>query len=326
MLYPNFIKKNDTIGICAPSAGVGRKLDLFLASNRVLKSKGYKIKETKSVRKNNVRGGTARQRGQELDQLVLDMKVKMILCAAGGDFMLEMLPYVDFEHLKDNPKWICGASDPTNLLFTLTTNYDIATLYGRNGAGFMEKEDRPQRTFFKFVSGDIVKQKTYSKYQTFLETISDVQSYDHPVNWISKKDTRIEGRLIGGCIEVLAKLIGTKYDKTNEFIDRYKEDGIVWYFDIFNMSSYDFYMTLLQFEQAGWFRYCKGVLIGRVAFPNIEDKKLDYIKAADKVFKKIDHICEMDIGHTNPSLMLINGALVDVECKDNKGSITFKLK
>lgn len=326
MIYPKFIKKNETIGICAPSAGVGRKLDLFLESNKVLKSKSYKIKETKSVRKNNVRGGTAKQRAQELDQLVLDKKVKLILSAAGGDFMFEMMPYINFEHIIENPKWICGASDPTNLLFTLTTNYDIATLYGRNGAGFIEDEDRPQKTFFKFISGDIVKQNSYKKYQTFIETITDVKTYDHPVKWISKKDVEINGRLIGGCIEVIAKLIGTKFDKTNEFIERYKDDGIVWYFDIFNMSAYDFYMTLLQFKQADWFKYCKGVLIGRVAFENIEDKKLDYVKAADKVFKDIDHICEMDIGHTNPSFTLINGALVDVKYKDNEGSISFKLK
>ena len=103
-------------------------------------------------------------------------------------------------------------------------------------------------------------------------------------------------------------------------------DGIIWYFDLFDMSSYNFYLTLLQFKYAGWFRYCKGVLIGRPAFPKVEDKKLDYIKAADKALGKIPHIMEMDIGHTFPNFTLINGALCKVRYKDGKGDIAFILK
>lgn len=325
MIYPEFIKNKNTIGICAPSAGVGKKIDSFIISKKVLRSKGYKVIETKSVRKNSERGGTYRQRARELDELVSDRKVKMILAAAGGDYMLEIMSEVDFENIKNNPKWYCGMSDPTNLLFTITTNCDIATFYGRN-ASFSLESNRSQNEFFKIISGNMIKQKSYNRYQTFLETINDVETFDHKVNWLSDKPRHIEGRLIGGCIEVISKLIGTRFDKTNEFIDRYKDDGIVWYFDIFNMSSYDFYLTLLQFKNAGWFRYCKGVLIGRVAFENIFDKKLDYIKAADKVLKDIPHICEMDIGHTKPGMTLINGAIINVDYKDNKGSISFKLK
>ena len=325
MIYPEFIKEKNTIGICAPSAGVGKKLDSFIISKKVLRSKGYRVIETKSVRKNSERGGTYKQRARELDQLVLNKKVKLVLAAAGGDYMLEMMDEVDFDHIKDNPKWYCGMSDPTNLLFTITTNLDIATFYGRN-ASFSLENNRSQNEFFKIITGHMIKQKSYNRYQTFLETINDITTLDHEVNWISDKPQKIEGRLIGGCIEVISKLIGTKFDKTNEFIDKYANDGIVWYFDIFNMSSYDFYLTLIQFKNAGWFRNCKGVLIGRVAFENIMDKKLDYIKAANKVLKDIPHICEMDIGHTKPSMTLINGAIINVEYKDNKGSISFKLQ
>ena len=326
MLYPKFIKKDATIGICAPSAGVGKKLEEFELSNAVLASKGFKVKETASVRVNNERSASARKRAKELDELVTDKDVDAILCAAGGDFMLEMMPYVDFEHIKENPKWISGMSDPTNLLFTVTTKLDIATLYGSNGAGFTYEKRRPQSTFFSYLQGDIVSQRSYNRYQTFLDMITENKAYQ-PVEWKCKQEElQLKGRLIGGCVECIEKLIGTEFDHTSEFLERYKDDGIIWYFDIFNMTSYNFYLTLLQFQNAGWFRHCKGVLIGRVAFPSVEDKKLDYIKAADKVFKKIPHICEMDIGHTDPYMTLINGALIDVKYKNGKGSIAFRLK
>ena len=325
MKYPSFINKYEIIGICAPSAGAGNKPEKYEESLSVLASHGYKVRETASVRNDNVRSTTARKRARELDELVLDDEVKAILCAKGGDYMLEMMPYVDFEHLKEHPKWISGMSDPTNLLFTVTTMLDIATLYGFNGAGFVEKEDRSQRTFFKYLEGDIVPQKSYKKYKSFLDIITEQEVYGE-VEWIGKNASHFEGRLIGGCIEVISKLIGTRFDHVNEFIDKYLNDGFVWYFDVFDMSSYNYYLTLLQMQNAGWFRNCKGVLVGRVAFPKVEDPKLDYIKATNKVFKKIPQICEADLGHTFPGMTLINGALVKVDYEDGKGKISFKLK
>lgn len=325
MKYPEFLKENDLIGICAPSAGVGRKLEAYEESKEVLKQRGYRVKETASVVRNNVRSTSARKRGKELDELICDKDVKMVLCAAGGDFMLEMVPYIDFENIRENPKWLCGASDPTNLLFTVTTMLDIATFYGCNGAGFTYEKYKPQDVFFDFVKGKIKTQNSYKKYNSFLNTINDIKDYQE-VKWIAKQDMHIKGRCIGGCLEVIDKLIGTRFDHTNEFIERYKDDGIVWYLDIFNKSSYEFYLSLLQYKNAGWFDRCNGVLIGRPAFPNVEDKKLDYIKAADKVLGKIPHICEMDIGHTDPAMTMINGALIDVVYADGKGKISFKLK
>ena len=53
MYYPKFLKKNDTIGICAPSAGVGRGLDFYEKSVARLIEEGFKINETFSVRVNN---------------------------------------------------------------------------------------------------------------------------------------------------------------------------------------------------------------------------------------------------------------------------------
>ena len=326
MLYPNFLKTNSTIGICAPSAGVGHKIERLIESKKVLRNNGYKVKETASVRNNNPRSTTAKKRALELDQLILDKKVDMVMAASGGDYMLEMMEYVNFDHIKQNPKWISGMSDPTNILFSVTTMLDIATLYGTNGASLTLKNNKPQSTFLKYIKGNLITQKSYNKYQEFIETINDIKVLKHDVKWIAKKDVDVTGRLIGGCIEVIDKLIGTKFDYTNEFIEKYKEDGIIWYFDIFNMSSYDFYLTLLQFKNAGWFKYCKAVLISRVAFPRIEDKKLDYIKAADKALGNIAHINEMDFGHTTPYMTLINGAITNIKCKDNKGSISFELK
>ena len=38
----------------------------------------------------------------------------------------------------------------------------------------------------------------------------------------------INGRLLGGCVDVLLNLVGTRFDKTKEFVQKYKDDGILW--------------------------------------------------------------------------------------------------
>lgn len=323
MIYPKFIEKNDTIGICAPSAGIGHKLDLHEESIKCFKKHGFKVKETASVRVDNKRSTTAKKRAQELDQLVCDKSVNAIFAATGGDFMYEILPYINLENIKNNVKWISGMSDPTNLLYLVTTKLDIATLYGHNGSGFVEGQ-KDKETCLDYLQGNISKQKSYKRYQDFIDTCNGLRLMNKKVNWISKKDCTIEGRLIGGCFEIIEKFLGTEYDSTKEFIERYKDDGIVWYFDIFSMDAYNVYLSLLQMKYAGFFKHCKGILFGRVAFPN--ESEMKYAEAFKKALGKIPYIYEMDFGHTEPGMTMINGALVKVNCKDFKGDISFKLK
>jgi len=322
MIYPKFLDKNNIIGICAPSAGIGRKLDEHLESVKCIIEHGYKVKETKSVRVNNIRSASAKIRAQEIDELVCDHSVKLVAAATGGDYMFEILPYINFKNIANNPKWYTGMSDPTNMLYIITTMCDIATLYGQNASNLYENS-RSKHDFFKIISGNIIKQKSYKKYLSFKDYHDNVLNY-HDVKWISKKPLSISGRLIGGCFEVIEKIFGTPYDYTLDFMDKYKNDGIIFYFDIYSKDPFSVYLTLLQMKYAGWFKYCNGVLFSRIAFP--QDSNDVYIKFIDKALGKIPHIMEMDLGHTDASLTLINGALTKVNYADGKGDISFTLK
>ena len=84
MIFPAFLKKNDTIGISAPSAGVGRKLEDFDRSLATLRRKGYRIVETASVRINDMRGGSAEERAEELVSLFKNDDVDFVMAAAGS--------------------------------------------------------------------------------------------------------------------------------------------------------------------------------------------------------------------------------------------------
>ena len=324
MIYPKFLNKNDIIGICALSAGVGHKIDKFNESLEVLKKEGYKIKETKSVRVNNLVSNSPKERAKELNELIIDKNINMIMCASGGDSQIETVPYINYENIKKNPKWLMGASDPTNLLFIVTTMLDIATIYGFNAGSYYKNGCLSQDYNLNILKGKLITQKSFTKYIDFIDEINDREIYKEVAY---KGELKTNGRIIGGCLDCISKLVGTKYDYVNNFIDKYKNDGIIWYFDIFSMSAYDTYLTLLQLKYAGYFRYCKGILFGRIAFPNTENS--DYIKDYDEAYKKaledIKYVSEVDIGHTFESFTLINGALANINIKNKKGEISFKL-
>jgi len=121
MKYPKFIKQGDTIGICAPSSGVGKFIQKYKRSIDNLHAYGYQTKETASVRNETEPSNTSIIRAKEVEELLLDQDVDLMMAATGGDFLFDILPHLNPSIMQENPKWIMGASDPTGLVYPITT-------------------------------------------------------------------------------------------------------------------------------------------------------------------------------------------------------------
>lgn len=202
----------------------------------------------------------------------------MIICAIAGDFLVDMLPSINWENIRKNPKWIMGYSDPTALLYIATTKLDIATLYGCNAGSFNQtKLHQCLKDTLEILRGNIIEQTSFDFYQKDWLS-SNRTSLLGRLKWRSKH----KGRMIGGCLDCLKDLIGTSYDYTNDFIQRYKEEGIIWYFDVCELSVEVFYRTLFQMKEAGWFQHIRGMVIGRVAVPSCFYKNFSYQDALKK--------------------------------------------
>ncbi len=328
MKYPKFLKDNSTIGITAPSSGVGWQIDDYEKSIDNLKKNNWNIVETSNVRVEGDISSPAKQRGEEFMDLISDDNIDMVMCATGGDFLTDMLPYVDSEELIINPKWVMGASDPTNLLYYITVAHHIATIYGHNAGSFdADKLYKSQEVALEFLKGNILPQESYPLYENNRDgRVNGSYNLTEKSVWKSLNgDFDITGRLIGGCIDCLQYLPGTKYDYTKRFIKHYKKDGFIWYFDVFALRSADFYLTLFELKEAGWFEHVKGVIVGRVLFPN-EDTSMTYEKALKEIFGDIPIIMDADIGHVAPKMTIINGSIGHVTYKNNIGKIEQYLK
>lgn len=312
MTYPNFLKENDTIGITAPSMGIDKnKEDSFNLSLENIHKKGFKTKCTQNVYSNKkLVSSNKKTRGKEFNSLVTSKGTDMIMCARGGDFLFDSLEYIDFEKLVNNPKWVQGYSDPTSLLFTITTKYDIATIYGNN-AGSYDEIHKCYDDSLSILKGNIPVQNSFSL---------------NPTDWNTPNGPfEEEGMLIGGCIECLRFIIGTEFDNVNNFVNKYKKYGFIWYFDLFDITSYDLYNVLTQFKNAGWFKYAKAFIFGRVCIPNTFEDSYTYEEAIKDVLANEHIAINADIGHIKPAFTVINGSLGKIKANNNKASLTMTL-
>jgi muramoyltetrapeptide carboxypeptidase LdcA involved in peptidoglycan recycling len=316
MIYPKRLKENDIIEIISPSNGVkSKKIEKFEKAVKKLNSYGFKVIEDKYVRNSeNGVSSSAFNRSIELNNTIKNTDVKALIACSGGDYLVQIMDLINFNDIKENPKWIQGQSDITPLLFYITTKFDIATIYSFNAKSFGD-DDLPEsmiKNNIEFLKGSMPKQIEYG-YKIGDDKI--LQTWE-----CITEDKEFKGRIIGGCLDSLKDIIGTKYDCVKKFIKKYSKDGIIWYFDVAGMTNEDILRTMWQFKNAGWFIGCKGILYGRI------ENEINYTgttlrDAVNNNFcdLNIPIFINTDIGHTEPVHTLINGSLVKItKDKDNK--------
>ena len=168
MKQPESLKKGDIIGICAPSGGITKpeKIKELEEAEKHLKEMGYRIIETKSVRKEEKgRSNTAKKRAEEFMELLKNKEVKLIIFATGGDYLMEMLDYLDLEEIKKiEPKWMQGYSDITTLEFIFNTILEIPSIYCDAIKSYaMKPLYKNLEDALKIASGEKVTQNSFTK-------------------------------------------------------------------------------------------------------------------------------------------------------------------
>ena len=337
MLYPNFIKDSDRLAVPCPSDGASseKKINKYNNAKKNLENLGFKLELSKNLNKSiKGRSSNKENRAKEFNQMIKDNNNSAVLCSSGGDFLIEILPYIDFNLIKENPKWIVGFSDPTGILYPVTTKLDIATIYGNNFSSFgMEKLHKSQTDLIEILKGNIISQISYDKYvDEYQEQVTGLEYYNltKKVEWkiINKNSVNISGRIIGGCLDIISELAGTKYDGIKEFNERYKDDGIIWYFDNCELSMEETIRVLWKLNELDYFKYTNGIIFGRFG-SNTTYYEYD-VKTCllDSVLKdlKIPVIYDADLSHKAPCLNIINGAYTNIIVKNKKAKISFELK
>lgn len=326
--YP-FLKEGATIGVTAPSSGLRlEQHDLINQACNQLKNKGYQIICGDTIwTQNKAKSAVAVKRAAEFQAMMNDHSIDAIYPLKGGELLIELLELIDFQTVKN--KWVIGFSDISLLLLAITLNTAIATAHGTNILNLRGELDETTAMWLPVLStkaGSSVLQKSSTKFQKEWDS---EKSFPHVFNltgdtvWKTTSESNMEGRLLGGCIDVIRHLVGTPYGDVKAFRKNYIEgEPIVWFLENCELSTTDLRRSLVQMKLAGWFENCSGILFGRsnanhpVNNYTIEDV---YDELAEEL--QIPIIYDVDFGHVPPQLTLINGAYGEVKVRKGEGVI-----
>lgn len=340
MKYAENLKKGATIGVVAPSAGCVVEPYLMRIDNAIkaFEKMGHKVVLCESLFKyEKHRSADAKTRAKEFMEFYLSDEIDVLFSATGGEFMTEILPYIDFEALKNaKPKYFIGFSDNTTLTYTLAVNSDIAAIYGNHFPEYgMEEWHQTLFDQYDFLTGDKLEFDSLDKYEIkSLKREEGMGLVGYNLTEDSclcllteEKEINVTGRLVGGCTDILLCILGTEFDKTSQFLEKYKEDGFIWFLESCDLNVCAQTRAMWQMKHAGWFKYCKAIVIGRP-----RDKEVWYdidYKEANLLHLKdlgVPVIMDADFGHTAPCNPMVCGAIANIKFKDNKLKITYDLR
>lgn len=133
----------------------------------------------------------------------------------------------------------------------------------------------------------------------------------------------MEGRILGGCIDVIRHLIGTPYGCVREFRDRHiGNEPVLWYLENCELSTVDLRRSLVQMKLAGWFENCSGIMFGRSP-ANMPKENYTAEDVYQDLYEEtgVPIVYDIDCGHVPPQITLINGAHAAVEVSEGKGTV-----
>ena len=360
MKYPKFLPEKGVIGFVAPSFGCNIEpyKSAFLNAQKKFKELGHELDLGPNCYEGRGIGisNTPQACGEELTEYYCSKNNDVLISCGGGELMCETMENVDFGAIKAaEPKWYMGFSDNTNMTFLLTTLCDTAAIYGPCAAAFgMEPWHECIKDAYGILTGKKLEVSGYPSWEK--ESLKDEEHPLVPYNLTEEKELHIflpaessghsngmlafrgnyaddmliqlEGRLVGGCMDCLVNLLGTRFDKVQDFNERYKEDGMIWFIESCDLNVMAIRRAIWQMKNAGWFEYVKGFLIGRPLCYGQELMGLDQYHAVIDLLQEygVPIIMDVDLGHLSPSMPVISGAYATVSVQGNDITISYEMK
>lgn len=254
--------------------------------------------------------------------------IKAVFSIIGGDDSVRILPYVDPALFRDNPKIFMGFSDSTVTHMQcfaagLRSVYGPSLMAGfaENGGLFDYMKASVQRTLFSTDPIGELKPNTDGWTDVFLDWADpENQNKKRPLvpslgNSFLQGSRKVQGPLIGGCIEVLEMLKGTPVWPSPE-----QWDGAVLFLETSEEApSPSFVIRCLRnYAASGLLQRLSGLLLGRPA--NIPpNRHSEYDEAIHRVLNvecglsDMPIVTQMDFGHTDPMMCLPYGAMTTID-------------
>jgi muramoyltetrapeptide carboxypeptidase len=308
LLKPPRLNPGDTIAIVSPASAPPdpKAIDRAVV---VLERLGFRVKLAPCVRKRlGFLAGTDRERASDLMNMFQDRKVKAIICVRGGYGSSRLIPLLDYQAIRKNPKIFVGYSDITSLHCAFLVKSGLISFHGPMLNSDFIKKDFPEFTL-----------------QSFLRTLTQPAApgsvragYKAGTISVLRRGTA-SGPLIGGNISLLCATLGTSYQPSFK--------NSILFFEDLDEVPFRFDRMLTHLLNAGLLQEVAGIAIGINA--DCYDPKAkgarEYRQTLEDVFRerllplKIPIVSGLPFGHIPLNATLPVGIRATLDA--NKGDL-----
>lgn len=233
---PAALRAGDLVGIAAPAAGFDG--GLLARGVAELESLGLRVRLADDVHERELfAAGSAQRRARELRALFEDAAVRAIVCARGGAGAIHLLPVLDPLLAQRHPKILVGCSDVT-FLHTVLNGLGLVTFHGPMAAGDIGRGKWDRDSFWGALSGE------------------GAPFASAPDDLLALRPGQGRGRLLGGCLSILASAAGTPWAL------RPDREGTILFLEDVAEPPYRIDRHLRQLRATGAFDGLRGVVFG----------------------------------------------------------------
>jgi len=295
-ILPPFLKRGDTIGICAPARKVSEE-EMRLAVE-TFEAWGLRVRLGKNLfGAQHQFSGSDAQRAADLQELINDESVNVIISARGGYGCSRLLPLLDLSLLKKNPKWLVGYSDFTVLHLALY-RLGVQSLHATMPINF--DDEQGVQSLRAALFGENLNQK-FAAHELNVKGVA-------------------QGRLIGGNLSIIYSLQETPYALLPDNAILFIEDVDEYLYHIDRM--------MMNLELSGQLSKIKGLLVGSMS--DMKDNSVAFGRNAQEIIR--EHAEKFNIpvafnfpaGHQKPNVALRFGAEVELRVEENFSALNLK--
>lgn len=296
MIKPARLKIGDTIGVLSPASPVNSaKLKRGILK---LKKLGYKVILDKNVlAKRSFLAGSDKIRANAINRMFANSRINAILCSRGGYGTLRILDLLNYNLIRKNPKILVGFSDITALHLAINKKCNLVTFHGPMVAGDFSRLSNYNKTYFL---------KAVSQ----IKPIGKIQNSKRIGNWKVITPGKASGKILGGNLTLICRLLGTGYQP--DFRNK------ILFLEDINSEPYQIDSLLAQLQLAGVLERVKGVIIGE--FFNFGSRKVNYSSLSSRqVFedyfkhKPYPVIYPVSCGHGKDKITIPLGVKVTID-------------
>ncbi len=249
----------------------------------------------------------------------------------GGELAIEVVARMDFERLRRaRPKWILGYSDISTLLVPLLLELGWASAHGPNAMDLVPAQHDPLSAgAIRILSSTgPFTQRSSTHFQTafvdWKRRPGAAFQLDQPtsVRTLDGRPVHARGRLIGGCLDTLVNLVGTRFGDVPRFVRQHRDEGVLLFLENCELAPGQAARAVTQLRLAGWLDGVSAILLGRSQAPGARGPA--YERELARLFADLDLpvVFDADLGHVPPQWTLIEGALATLDVEDGVASIT----